>query len=106
MTRYAQIAASLRKGALGFAAARQMAAARGLPFRGAGRRFCRERGAVPATLPVGAGRFNTVTTEAVTPAAPSAADGGHAWLQWLLPAVVFAAAAWAGRPRRFAKIMT
>lgn len=55
------------------------------------------------TLFIGAGRFNTITTEAVT----LASDGqrslasAHAWLQWLLPAVGFALAAWAGQPRRF-----
>jgi putative thiamine transport system permease protein len=55
------------------------------------------------TLYVGAGRFATVTTEAVT-----LASGGQrslmaafAWLQWLLPVVLFSAAAWLGRKRRF-----
>lgn len=55
------------------------------------------------TLYVGAGRFATVTTEAVT-----LASGGQrslmaafAWLQWLLPVVLFGAAAWLGRKRRF-----
>jgi putative thiamine transport system permease protein len=56
-----------------------------------------------STLYVGAGRFATVTTEAVT-----LASGGQrslmaafAWLQWLLPALVFGSAAWLGRGRRF-----
>lgn len=55
------------------------------------------------TLFIGAGRFATVTTEAV-----ALASGGqrsllaaYAWLQWLIPAVTFALAAWLGRPRRF-----
>ena len=55
------------------------------------------------TLYVGAGRFNTVTTEAM-----ALASGGHAtlaaayaWLQWLLPVLVFGLAAWLGRARRF-----
>jgi putative thiamine transport system permease protein len=55
------------------------------------------------TLYVGEGRFVTVTTEAV-----NLSSGGQrslvaafAWLQWLLPAAVFALAAWAGKPRRF-----
>lgn len=46
------------------------------------------------TLYIGGGRFNTVTTEAM-----ALASGGHrslaaayAWLQWLLPALVFAMA--------------
>ncbi len=55
------------------------------------------------TLYVGEGRYVTVTTEAV-----NLASGGqrslvaaYAWLQWLLPALMFAAAAWMGRPRKF-----
>jgi putative thiamine transport system permease protein len=52
---------------------------------------------------VGGGRFNTVTTEAV-----ALASGGqrsllaaYAWLQWLLPALGFAAALRLGSPRVF-----
>jgi putative thiamine transport system permease protein len=55
------------------------------------------------TLYVGEGRFVTVTTEAVT-----LSSGGQrslvaafAWLQWFLPAVFFAWATWAGKPRKF-----
>jgi putative thiamine transport system permease protein len=55
------------------------------------------------TLYLGGGRMATVTTEAV-----SLASGGQrnlmaafAWLQWLLPVLVFAAAARLGRRRRF-----
>ena len=55
------------------------------------------------TLYVGAGRLNTVTTEAVTLAAGAqrSLTSAYAWLQWCLPVVVFALAAWAGRPRVF-----
>jgi putative thiamine transport system permease protein len=55
------------------------------------------------TLYVGAGRFATVTTEAVTLAAGGQRDlmAAFAWLQWLLPVLVFAAAAWLGRSRHF-----
>ena len=55
------------------------------------------------TLFVGAGRFATVTTEAVTLASAGqrSLTAAYAWLQWLLPALVFGLAAWAGRPRRF-----
>jgi putative thiamine transport system permease protein len=55
------------------------------------------------TLYVGAGRFATVTTEAVTLAAGGQRNlmAAFAWLQWLLPMLVFAAAAWLGRTRRF-----
>lgn len=53
------------------------------------------------TLFVGAGRLGTVTTEAVTLAAGAqrALTAAYAWLQWLLPVLVFALAAWAGQPR-------
>ena len=55
------------------------------------------------TLYVGAGRLNTVTTEAVTLAAGAqrSLTSAYAWLQWCLPVAVFALAAWAGRPRVF-----
>jgi len=54
------------------------------------------------TVFVGAGRFNTVTTEAVTLASGGQRSlvAAYAWLQWLLPAAVFALAVWAGRARR------
>ena len=56
------------------------------------------------TLYVGAGRFATVTTEAVTLAAGSQRSlmSAYAALQMLLPVLAFALAAWLGRPRRFA----
>ncbi|MDO9165126.1 MAG: ABC transporter permease [Rhodoferax sp.] len=55
------------------------------------------------TLFVGAGRFATVTTEAVTLAsgAQRSLTAAYAWLQWLLPALVFGLAAWLGKPRRY-----
>ncbi len=55
------------------------------------------------TLFIGAGRFNTVTTEAVTLAsgAQRSLTSAYAWLQWLLPVIGFMLATWAGRPRRF-----
>lgn len=55
------------------------------------------------TLYVGAGRWNTVTTEAVTLAAGAqrSLTGAYAWLQFALPVLGFALAAWVGRPRRF-----
>ena len=55
------------------------------------------------TLFIGAGRFATVTTEAVTLAsgAQRSLTAAYAWLQWLLPALMFGVAAWLGRPRRF-----
>jgi putative thiamine transport system permease protein len=57
------------------------------------------------TLFVGAGRFATVTTEAVTLAsgAQRSLTAAYAWLQWALPVLAFALAARAGRPRRFAE---
>jgi putative thiamine transport system permease protein len=55
------------------------------------------------TLYVGAGRWNTVTTEAVTLAAGAqrSLTSAYAWLQFVLPVLGFALAAWVGRPRRF-----
>ena len=55
------------------------------------------------TLYIGAGRFATVTTEAVTLAsgAQRSLTSAYAWLQFVLPVLGFAVAAWIGRPRRF-----
>jgi putative thiamine transport system permease protein len=55
------------------------------------------------TLFIGAGRFASVTTEAVTLAsgAQRSLTSAYAWLQWLLPVLGFSLAAWAGRSRRF-----
>ena len=55
------------------------------------------------TLYVGAGRFATVTTEAVTLAsgAQRSLMSAYAVLQMLLPLLAFALAAWLGRPRQF-----
>ena len=57
------------------------------------------------TLFVGAGRFATVTTEAVTLAsgAQRSLTSAYAALQWLLPVLGFALAAWVGQARRFPK---
>jgi putative thiamine transport system permease protein len=54
------------------------------------------------TLYVGAGRFSTVTTEAVSLAAGGQRSlaSAFAWLQCLLPALAFAAAGALGRPLR------
>jgi putative thiamine transport system permease protein len=56
------------------------------------------------TLYVGEGRFSTVTTEAVTLASGGQRSlvAAYAWLQWLIPMLGFAMAAWLGKPRRFA----
>ena len=58
------------------------------------------------TLYVGAGRFATVTTEAVTLAsgAQRSLMSAYAALQMLLPVLAFALAGWLGRPREFEKI--
>lgn len=58
------------------------------------------------TLYVGAGRFATVTTEAVTLAsgAQRSLMSAYAALQMLLPVLAFALAGWLGRPRQFEKI--
>ncbi len=55
------------------------------------------------TLYVGAGRFSSVTTEAVTLASGGqrSLTSAYAGLQLALPVLAFALAAWLGRPRRF-----
>jgi putative thiamine transport system permease protein len=55
------------------------------------------------TLFIGAGRFATVTTEAVTLAsgAQRSLTSAYAALQWLLPVLGFGLAAWIGQARRF-----
>jgi putative thiamine transport system permease protein len=55
------------------------------------------------TLYVGAGRFASVTTEAVTLAAGAqrSLTSAYAALQFVLPVLAFGIAAWVGRPRRF-----
>jgi putative thiamine transport system permease protein len=60
------------------------------------------------TLYVGAGRFATVTTEAVTLASGGqrSLSAAYAWLQWLLPVLVFALATQLGRARRFETALT
>lgn len=59
------------------------------------------------TLYVGAGRFATVTTEAVTLASGGqrSLSAAYAWLQWLLPVLVFALAGYCGRPRLFRPVV-
>jgi putative thiamine transport system permease protein len=103
--RYAQVSSSLGRGKLGFLFTVKwpllragLAAALAVGFAVSVAQYL-------PTLFIGAGRFSTVTTEAV-----SLASGGqrsllsaYAWLQWLLPAGVFALGTWAGRPRRFAR---
>jgi putative thiamine transport system permease protein len=56
------------------------------------------------TLYLGAGRWSTVTTEAVSLAAGGqrSLTSAYAGLQFALPLLGFALAAWVGRPRRFA----
>lgn len=55
------------------------------------------------TLYLGAGRYASVTTEAVTLASGGqrSLTSAYAGLQIVLPVLVFALAAWVGRPRRF-----
>ena len=55
------------------------------------------------TLYVGAGRFNSVTTEAINLAAGAqrSLTSAYAGLQFALPVLAFALAHWLGRPRRF-----
>ena len=104
-TRYAAIAASLQKSRWHFLVRikwpllkASLSAALAVGFAVSAAQYL-------PTLFVGAGRFATVTTEAVTLAsgAQRSLTAAYAWLQWLLPALVFGMAAWFGRPRDFAR---
>ena len=55
------------------------------------------------TMFIGAGRFQTVTTEAVTLASGGqrSLTAAYAWLQFILPVLCFALAAWLGKSRQF-----
>jgi putative thiamine transport system permease protein len=55
------------------------------------------------TLFIGAGRFQTVTTEAVTLSSGGqrSLTAAYAWLQFVLPLLCFAVAAWLGKTRTF-----
>ena len=55
------------------------------------------------TLYIGAGRFATVTTEAVTlgSGGQRSLTAAYAWMQFLLPVFCFVLAAWIGRSRKF-----
>jgi putative thiamine transport system permease protein len=55
------------------------------------------------TLFIGAGRYQTVTTEAVTLSSGGqrSLTAAYAWLQFILPLLCFALAAWLGKPRAF-----
>lgn len=103
--RYAQVAASLRKSRFTFLLRIKWPLLRASLLAALSVGFAVSVAQYLPTLFVGAGRFNTVTTEAVTLAsgAQRPLTAAYAWLQWLLPALVFALAAWAGRPRRFTK---
>ena len=55
------------------------------------------------TLYIGAGRFATVTTEAVTlgSGGQRSLTAAYAWMQFILPVICFVLAAWIGRSRKF-----
>ena len=102
--RHAQIAASLGHGRLGFLWQVKWPLLRSALAHAAAVGFAVSIAQYLPTLFVGAGRYATVTTEAVTLAsgAQRSLTAAYAGLLWLLPAMAFALAAWAGRPRRFA----
>jgi putative thiamine transport system permease protein len=60
------------------------------------------------TMFIGAGRFATVTTEAVTLASGGqrSLTAAYAWLQFVLPLLCFALAAWLGKTRQFKTTLT
>ena len=106
-TRYASIAASLQKSRWRFLSQIKWPLLKASLSAALAVGFAVSVAQYLPTLFVGAGRFGTVTTEAVTLAsgAQRSLTAAYAWLQWLLPALMFGAAAWVGRPRNFAKEM-
>ena len=105
--RYRQIAASLQKSHLAFLLRIKWPLLKASLWGALAVGFAVSVAQYLPTLFVGAGRFATVTTEAVTLAsgAQRSLTAAYAWLQWLLPALMFGMAAWLGRPRRFATAM-
>ena len=104
--RYAQIAASLQKNRLTFLLRIKWPLLKASLWGALAVGFAVSVAQYLPTLFVGAGRFATVTTEAVTLAsgAQRSLTAAYAWLQWLLPALMFGIAAWLGRPRRFTRV--
>ena len=104
-TRYASIAASLQKSRWHFLVSIKWPLLKASLSAALAVGFAVSVAQYLPTLFVGAGRFATVTTEAVTLAsgAQRSLTAAYAWLQWLLPALMFGAAAWVGRPRHFAR---
>ena len=103
--RYAQLAASLGQTRLTFLLRVKWPLLRAALASGFAVGFAVSVAQYLPTLYVGAGRLATVTTEAVTLAAGGQRSlmAAFAWLQWLLPVLVFAGTAWLGRNRRFAR---
>lgn len=101
--RYAHIAASLDRGRAAFLLRVKWPLLRASLWGALAVGFAVSIAQYLPTLFIGGGRFATVTTEAVGLAAGGQRSvlAAYAWLQWLLPALFFALAAWAGRPRRF-----
>jgi putative thiamine transport system permease protein len=104
--RYRQIAASLQKNRLTFLLRVKWPLLKASLWGALAVGFAVSVAQYLPTLFVGAGRFATVTTEAVTLAsgAQRSLTAAYAWLQWLLPALMFGVAAWLGRPRRFTRV--
>jgi len=101
--RYAQVAASLGHGRLAFLLRVKWPLLRAGLSASLAVGFAVSVAQYLPTLFIGAGRYGTVTTEAVTLASGGQRSllAAYAWLQWLLPAALFALAAAAGRARRF-----
>ena len=102
-TRYRQVAASLGHGRARFLLAVKWPLLRAALASALAVGFAVSVAQYLPTLFIGAGRFSTVTTEAVTLAsgAQRSLTAAYAWLQWLLPVTGFMLAAWIGRRRRF-----
>ena len=102
-TRYAQISASLGRSHLAFLLQVKWPLLRASLASALAVGFAVSVAQYLPTLFVGAGRFQTVTTEAVTLASGGqrSLTAAYAWLQFVLPLLCFAVAAWLGKTRTF-----
>ena len=102
-TRYGQISASLGRSRLAFLLQVKWPLLRASLASAFAVGFAVSVAQYLPTLFVGAGRFQTVTTEAVTLASGGqrSLTAAYAWLQFVLPLLCFAIAAWLGKTRTF-----
>jgi putative thiamine transport system permease protein len=105
-TRYAQVSASLGRSRLTFLLQVKWPLLRASLASAFAVGFAVSVAQYLPTLFIGAGRFQTVTTEAVTLSSGGqrSLTAAYAWLQFVLPLLCFAIAAWLGKTRAFKSV--